>query len=81
MTEGFWTVLVEGVPPGKDHDQLVGEPVDVLVKVTVEPAVILSGLAVKLAVGSEVTLIVLFAVAEAHPVPKSVVSLKVTEPE
>jgi hypothetical protein len=52
---GLLVVEVAGVPPGKVHSQLVAFNELVLVKVTLEPAQTETGLAVKLAVGGEVT--------------------------
>ncbi len=46
---GFWLVLVEGLPPGNDHDQEFGYSVERSVKVVLEPGSTILGLAEKLA--------------------------------
>jgi hypothetical protein len=62
-------VLVDGVPPGKDHDHEVGVCEDPSVKVTLPPVVTDVGAPVKVAVGG---LVIVITVALAVPVTTGV---------
>ena len=53
MTDGFCSVELEGVPPGKSHDQLVVLLVEPSVKFTVNGSQPLVPLVVKAACGAE----------------------------
>ena len=52
MITGFWLVLLDGVPPGNDHDVEVTFPVDRSLKVTVLPCRTVVELAEKSAAGA-----------------------------
>ena len=56
---GFCTDEVAGVPPGKDHDQLVGARSDASEKLTVPPAQSIRRFAVKSVSGAPVTVMVM----------------------
>ncbi len=76
VTVGFSSVLVAGFPPSNVHTKVSALEEEVLLKVTVKGAQLLVSVAVKPAVGSLSTKIVISS--EVTSLPHSFVAVKVT---